>query len=801
MGGSFPKPSSADGPSPNSCRHPSPNSSASDASDALSPGYIACWTLWRHCLCRFGWYPLLVAPLVTCACLLDVCASTGCDFIRMDIGFDPRNDVWGDSRAQLGLFSFDSRERERNKWKRSFHDGCRTYSEAFDASFVGNDQAWRISRIMAYVSGVASLVALATAWLLTVTPLPASFFWPGVLLPAVLLAMLSGAAKFLFFDAEICTEPLWLPATEGAEAVPARSCELGESSVYGIAAVAAHFFCAVLICFRSPRKRRLDEDFGRSERRCAEGAGSTLTPNTAAEHVGDPERGEAVAAATERPRDRGGAGVLERKASSSGNLGDSQQTTKVSNAAATAAAAAAAVSMVIVDDQQRGNRGHTRDPSAAASDLTWSTGSNKHRSPAKDAADAEGGDSNDNFAGDRLGKDSPLRVLSPPRRRKTKSPRNQEPRSVNAKMAQDRAAEDQDDEWDRDYSRPVIVTIEENAGRAGHTIPPPTRKRVFSKDQSLSYSDGSTAQSSSGKSSGQSSGESRNDGGVLLGRGPRGYHVVARPPRHNGGSRGGGSSSGGGNHHHPAPAPLPKFPTLTTPGHTPGRAHGATSHAAPHGDAEGSVASRISKLSLDDRTRTSDDLSALGMASSSALQNPSAQSVASSGKGGAPSVVAIPIVSRRGHRRAAAGGAGSAGASSGASGASPGRHGSAASGASPGRGGVVAGGASPGDRSGSSSRSSSSKRGGRLRYGRRGRAREDRNDVFSVDWNVAQALPLGRVDSSQREGALEYLPPLDEMSASRSLGDHGDLINRCVRDLKKSFGDGGGGEGGGFRTM
>jgi len=269
--------------------------------DAIAPGWIDFWRLWRHCLCRFGWYPLFVAPLVTCACLLDIYSTTGCDFIRLDIGFIPTNDIWSTSAsyAQLGLFSYDTNRDDENKWKRSFNNGCQAYSSDFESVFINEDQTWSISRILAYISGISSLVALSTAWLLTVTPIPASFFWPGVLLPAVILAMLTGAAKFVFFDTHICTEELWY-VDEASDPVAAQSCDLGESSVFGVASVAAYFFCTILICFRSPQKRELDENYGRPQTAILNQAGgdSTGTPNTLAEigySKSDPEQGEETA--------------------------------------------------------------------------------------------------------------------------------------------------------------------------------------------------------------------------------------------------------------------------------------------------------------------------------------------------------------------------------------------------------------------------------------------------------------------------------------------------------------------------
>ena len=250
-----------------------------------NPGFVEVWRLWRHCCCRYGLFPLLVAALVTVACLCDIYSSMGCDFIRMDIGFVPLNGVWSefDSQAQIGVFNFDSHETDRNKWKRRFNDGCQAYSNNFVNTFIATDQSWYISRMISYVSGLSSLVALATAWLLTITPLPASFFWPGVLLPSVVLAMLAGAAKFIFFDTHICTENLWY-VDESSPPVAAQSCEMGESSMFGIAGVAGYFLCTALICWRSPQRRVLlhfDEQ------------GSSITHHSGTDsNCNDPELGE-----------------------------------------------------------------------------------------------------------------------------------------------------------------------------------------------------------------------------------------------------------------------------------------------------------------------------------------------------------------------------------------------------------------------------------------------------------------------------------------------------------------------------
>lgn len=180
------------------------------------------------------------------------------------------------------------------------------------------------------------------------------------MLPAVVLSMLTGAAKFLFFDTQICTEPWWYLDDASEAPVAARSCEIGESSVFGIASVAAYFFCMILICFRSPQKRTLDENWGK---RLLEQQGSTITHNSVMDNLvcHDPEQGG-------HPGSGGsnGSGVVNVKRNNSGNHlsaiaeNESMGSRTMKNKNDTP--------QVIEHGQ------HTR----STSDVTWSTGSNKN---------------------------------------------------------------------------------------------------------------------------------------------------------------------------------------------------------------------------------------------------------------------------------------------------------------------------------------------------------------------------------------------------------------------------------------
>lgn len=123
-------------------------------------GLTYTWRLWRHCCCRYGWYPLTIAPLVTAGCFLSLYSSAGCDFVRVNVGFTPSNTGWNQSTAQLGLFLYQSGESEINQYREFFVDGCRWYDEEFSNEFIDNDRTWLVSRIMSYISGGAGIAAM-----------------------------------------------------------------------------------------------------------------------------------------------------------------------------------------------------------------------------------------------------------------------------------------------------------------------------------------------------------------------------------------------------------------------------------------------------------------------------------------------------------------------------------------------------------------------------------------------------------------------------------------------------------------
>ena len=100
-----------------------------------------------------------------------------------------------------------------------------------------------------------------STWLFVVSPLPARFFWPVVVLPSLVASFLAEASKFLFYDTSICRKTVWFPP--GTESLPRTAeCSLGATAIYGIASGIIFLICLILVCLKAPNRRDLEPNYG-----------------------------------------------------------------------------------------------------------------------------------------------------------------------------------------------------------------------------------------------------------------------------------------------------------------------------------------------------------------------------------------------------------------------------------------------------------------------------------------------------------------------------------------------------------
>lgn len=96
-----------------------------------------------------------------------------------------------------------------------------------------------------------------------ISPLPPNFFWNGFIFPSTIVMLLSGASKFFIFDNQICHALLWLPK-EG-EPIPqkAEECHASRDLTVTLCACILSLVSIILVYARTPKRRPLDETFGR----------------------------------------------------------------------------------------------------------------------------------------------------------------------------------------------------------------------------------------------------------------------------------------------------------------------------------------------------------------------------------------------------------------------------------------------------------------------------------------------------------------------------------------------------------
>ena len=119
-----------------------------------------------------------------------------------------------------------------------------------------------MSQILAYVAGVAGAVATTVSWLMIMTSIPSCFTWSGILLPSVLVSFLSGGAKFLLFDSEICRSALFVPAGDDIRSASTAECKLGADSIVNIVSTAMQLVSLLLVCLKTPDRRHMEETYG-----------------------------------------------------------------------------------------------------------------------------------------------------------------------------------------------------------------------------------------------------------------------------------------------------------------------------------------------------------------------------------------------------------------------------------------------------------------------------------------------------------------------------------------------------------
>jgi len=211
--------------------------------------------------------PILLFTM--CGTILTWLTTFSCNFLEIDIGFEPSNNEWGEAKLSIGPWYYKTGANEElsgAEGLNSFIDGfrrdsCSGYTDELKSSFIDSDSVWQFARVSLLIGGISALVATVIITMVVFCSLPVCFIWTGVLLPSVVLALAVSAVTFMMVDIDICNSRFWEPA--GPEYTPtvAKSCSLGESAFILIGGLACFLIALSLIIYDVPIRRALDPEY------------------------------------------------------------------------------------------------------------------------------------------------------------------------------------------------------------------------------------------------------------------------------------------------------------------------------------------------------------------------------------------------------------------------------------------------------------------------------------------------------------------------------------------------------------
>ena len=95
---------------------------------------------------------------------MDLFATLGCDFLKVDVGFQPNNKT---SVFNLGFWyytSLDTNDSKKGEVSNPLliFEQCASYPEDFYDSYIRDDPSWRATKIIAWASAIGSLSSLVS---------------------------------------------------------------------------------------------------------------------------------------------------------------------------------------------------------------------------------------------------------------------------------------------------------------------------------------------------------------------------------------------------------------------------------------------------------------------------------------------------------------------------------------------------------------------------------------------------------------------------------------------------------------
>mmetsp|Transcript_14613 Transcript_14613/g.42049 ORF Transcript_14613/g.42049 Transcript_14613/m.42049 type:complete len:611 (-) Transcript_14613:108-1940(-) len=211
--------------------------------------------------------PTIRAILLTVALLLSTYVALGCNFITINVGFQPEN-LAVESTFDLGLWSYPPSATGEGGGQ------CLKYPDSFTKEFVTWDPMWvfaRSSSLLVILLGWASLIL---AWLLAIKRprLKPTLPYKAALAFMVGLMLLFQCFCFVFLQISLCTGEVWVQTSESsgkALSYRADSCKLSKEGNMAIGSLLLYFVLVVALC-RSRLREQIEHNARTAGKRAAQ---------------------------------------------------------------------------------------------------------------------------------------------------------------------------------------------------------------------------------------------------------------------------------------------------------------------------------------------------------------------------------------------------------------------------------------------------------------------------------------------------------------------------------------------------
>ena len=113
-----------------------------------------------------GWHPAKLTFVTTAATLLSSLSSLDCEFISINIGFNPANSIFDESEDSIGIglwnFRSPNKPDECLLYSSSAQYGVTIEDLSYQTPYFNDDAKWNVARTSAFLSVIfGSLVAVS----------------------------------------------------------------------------------------------------------------------------------------------------------------------------------------------------------------------------------------------------------------------------------------------------------------------------------------------------------------------------------------------------------------------------------------------------------------------------------------------------------------------------------------------------------------------------------------------------------------------------------------------------------------